>query len=97
MRWLAVLAAMCALCPTARAETQDCKTITDPALRLTCYDRLNPPVATYPIPLPKPSASLRGTPASQEPSQVESNGYVDSLSEEDSIVNARMHGICRGC
>jgi hypothetical protein len=97
MRWLAMLAAMCVLCPTARAETQDCKTITDPALRLTCYDRLNPPVATYPIPLPKPSVPLRGAPPSQEPAQAEGNGYIDSLSAEDAIVNARMNSICRGC
>ena len=23
--------------------------------RLTCYDKINPPIATYPIPLPRPS------------------------------------------
>jgi hypothetical protein len=55
MKWLAALIATCMLAQAARAETKDCKTIPDPALRLTCYDKINPPVATYPIPLPKPS------------------------------------------
>ncbi len=55
MRFLAALAALCALSGAAYAQTRDCKTLTDPAARLTCYDKINPPIATYPIPLPKPS------------------------------------------
>ena len=52
---------------------QDCKTLTDPAARLTCYDKVNPPVATYPIPLPKPSRPIPltrpdGTPGTAETS-----------------------------
>jgi len=55
MKLLAATVAICALSGTAFAETQDCKTLTDPAARLTCYDKINPPIATYPIPLPKPA------------------------------------------
>jgi hypothetical protein len=81
----------------ASAESHDCKTLTDPTARLTCYDRLNPPVAAYPIPLPKPSHATPltrpadGTTADAESSQ----GTLDA--NEDAIVNAKMNSICRGC
>jgi hypothetical protein len=45
-RCLAAPIASFALAATAFAHTQNCKTITDPALRLTCYDKINPPIAT---------------------------------------------------
>ena len=45
-RCIAALIAFVVLAPAAFAQTQDCKTIADPALRLTCYDKINPPVAT---------------------------------------------------
>ena len=54
MKLLAAAVALGALSGTAFADTQDCKMLTDPAARLTCYDKINPPIATYPIPLPKP-------------------------------------------
>lgn len=91
MGWLAVLIATCTVAHTALAETQDCKTITDPALRLTCYDKINPPIATYPIPLPKPSHFIPLTRPDGTP------GYAGSVSEDDAIVNSKMNGICRGC
>jgi hypothetical protein len=96
MGFLATTVPLCALTGAASAETQDCKTLTDPAARLTCYDRLNPPVATYPIPLPKPSHAIPltrpdGTTGDEESSQ----GTSDA--NEDAIVNAKMNSICRGC
>jgi len=91
MRRLAALIAICALASNARAETRDCKTITDPALRLACYDKLNPPIATYPIPLPKPSHFIPLTRPDGTP------GYAGPDVEEDAAVNSRMKGICRGC
>jgi hypothetical protein len=92
MRFLAALAALCALSGAVRAETQDCKTLTDPAARLTCYDKINPPIATYPIPLPKPSHPIPltrpdGTPGSAETSD----------NTEDAMLHATMSNICRGC
>ena len=92
----AAMVALGALAGAASAETQDCKTLTDPAARLTCYDRLNPPVATYPIPLPKPSHAIPltrpdGTTGDAESSQSTSDA------NEDAIVNAKMNSICRGC
>jgi hypothetical protein len=73
------------------AQTPDCKTITDPATRLTCYDKINPPIATYPIPLPKPTARPLSTPQSSE------MGGTGSASDDDTAMVARMNGICRGC
>jgi hypothetical protein len=92
MRFLAATALLCALSGAASAETKDCKTLTDPAARLTCYDKINPPVATYPIPLPKPSYPIPltrpdGTPGSAETSD----------NTEDSMLHAKMNSICRGC
>jgi hypothetical protein len=86
MRLFLSLVAICGLCQGVRAEIPDCKMIADPATRLTCYDKINPPIATYPIPLPKPTA---------RPS--DGAGYVMSPNEDEALVNAKMNGICRGC
>ena len=92
MRFLAAMAVICAMTGTAYAETQDCKTLTDPAARLTCYDKINPPIATYPIPLPRPAHNVPLTRPDGTPG---STGGSDS--GDDAMVNARMNGICRGC
>jgi hypothetical protein len=91
MRLLLSLIAVCSLCEGALAEIPDCKRITDPATRLTCYDKINPPIATYPIPLPKPTARPRSMP------QSDGTGYVGSTEGDEALVNAKMNGICRGC
>ncbi len=90
MRFLAALIAIYALTQIAFAETQDCKSIADPALRLTCYDKINPPIATYPIPLPKPSHAIPTT-------RPDGTGYVDPQNDDDALVRAQMRNICRGC
>jgi hypothetical protein len=92
MRFLAALAALCALSGAVHAETRDCKTLTDPAARLTCYDKINPPIATYPIPLPKPSHPIPLTRPDGTPGMAET-----SDSSEDAMLHARMNSICRGC
>jgi hypothetical protein len=93
------MAALCALNVAALAETQDCKALTDPAARLTCYDKINPPVATYPIPLPKPSHPIPlmrpdGTPGTAE-TTAETSDNIDS--SEDAMLRTKMNSICRGC
>jgi hypothetical protein len=92
MKLLAVPAALCLLTQTVSAETPDCRTLTDPAARLTCYDKIKPPIATYPIPLPKPSHYIPLTRSDGTPGSA-------GISEdgEDATVNAKMNGICRGC
>jgi hypothetical protein len=91
MRFVAALIAMAALCKGADAQTAECKSLTDPATRLACYDKTNPPIATYPTPAPKPAP--RPVPATK----ADNAGYVDSLGEEDARVNAQLKNICRGC
>jgi hypothetical protein len=91
MRLFLSLIAVCSLCEGALAEIPDCKRITDPANRLTCYDKINPPIASYPIPLPKPTARPRSMP------QSDGTGYVSSTEGDEALVNAKMNGICRGC
>lgn len=95
MKLLAAIAALCALSGSAFAETQDCKTLTDPAARLTCYDRINPPIATYPIPLPKPTHHIPLTRPDGTAGSADPEGSSDS--GDDAMVNAKMNGICRGC
>jgi hypothetical protein len=92
MRFLATLAALCALSGAAHAETQDCKTLTDPAARLNCYDKINPPIATYPIPLPKPSHPIPLTRPDGTPGMAETSDNT-----EDATLHAKMNSICRGC
>jgi hypothetical protein len=97
MKLIAALIAMAALavaalCQTADAQTAECKSITDPATRLTCYDKANPPIATYPTPVPKPAARPVPVP------KVDNTGYVDSVGdEEDARMHAQLRNICRGC
>ena len=97
MRLFLSLVTVCALiqviqgCHVSLAQTVDCKTITDPATRLTCYDKINPPIATYPIPLPKPTARPLSMPGN------DAIGSTDSPGQDDAAMVARMNGICRGC
>jgi len=93
MRCLAALLGIFVLGQAARAETTECKAIADPAARLTCYDKINPPIATYPLPLPKPS---RPIPLATNPDGT--RVYTESTGDDDdAMVNAKMNGICRGC
>ncbi len=96
MRFFALTAAICAFAGTAAAaetkDWKDCKTLSDPAARLTCYDKINPPIATFPIPLPKPSHSIPLTRPDGTPGAAETSEGTD-----DPVVSAKMNGICRGC
>jgi hypothetical protein len=89
MRLLAVFVAICALSQSAAAQAQECKTITDSGARLACYDRVASPAAA-------PSAT--GKPAPRVPvAKIDSSKYVDTISQEDALMNARLKNICRGC
>jgi len=91
MRFIAALIAMAALGQAADAQTTGCKSITDPALRLACYDKANPPIATFPTPALKPAS--RPVPTAK----ADNTAYVDSIGGEDARVNAQLRNICRGC
>ena len=86
MRLFAVLAALCALTQTALAQIPDCKSITDSAARLACYDK-RAPAASAAKPASRPGPAPKIDPAK----------YVDTISAEDVLMNARLKNICRGC
>jgi hypothetical protein len=89
MRLFPVLVLSCALCQTAIAQTPNCKSITDSAARLACYDKSMPPA---------PSSTAARPVAHPAPAQrTDSSKYVDTISAEDAIMNDRIKGICRGC
>lgn len=87
MRFFAVLVAISALSQTAMAQTPECKSISDTGARLACYDKTTPPVASA-----KPAAA-----AKVPVSKLDSAKYVDSISAEDALMNAKLKNICRGC
>jgi hypothetical protein len=93
MRLLAICVAICALSQTAIAQTSDCKSIGDARLRLSCYDRAAPPApsAEKAVPAATPARTAAKT------SKVDSSKYVDTISAEDTLMNARLKNICRGC
>jgi hypothetical protein len=84
MRFFALLAAMSTFCQIASAQTPDCRSISDAGGRLACYDKAAPPVASKPPPQSVPASSGDGT-------------YVDTISAEDALMNARLKNICKGC
>jgi hypothetical protein len=86
MRLFVVLVAICALSSAADAQTPECKSIPDPGPRLACYDRA------------APTAASAAKPASRAPaSKADIAKYVDTISAEDALMNARLKNICRGC
>ena len=88
MRVFFVLVATCVLCHAASAQTADCKSIRDPAARLACYDKS---AATA-------SSSAAAKPAQRPvPTPKLDKEYVDRIDAEDTIMNERIKGICRGC
>ena len=94
MRLFAVLVAICALSQTAAAQTPECKGIADTGARLACYDKAAPPAT--PSAAAKPAAAL---PAAKKnaAAKVDTAKYVDTISAEDALMNARLKNICRGC
>lgn len=86
MKFLAVLIAMCAMSQAASAQPPVCKSIPDPVPRLACYDNAAPPATA------KPAASATIPTANADPAK-----YVDPISAEDALMNARLKNICHGC
>jgi hypothetical protein len=89
MKLFAILGALCALCQAATAQTSECRSIADPAARLACYDKTAAPAAA--------AAARPPTPARPQAATIDRTKSVDGSSDEDAVVNAKLHGICRGC
>ncbi|MDB5581858.1 MAG: hypothetical protein JWR80_7034 [Bradyrhizobium sp.] len=90
MKLIAIVAAICALSQTALAQTGDCKGIADATARLACYDKAAPRAAVDKSGMARPLAAI---PASK----ADNGKYVDTISAEDALMNARLKNICRGC
>lgn len=88
MRVFFVLVATCVLCQAAIAQTPDCKSIRDPAARLACYDKSA--ATASPLAAARPTQRAAPTPTLDK-------DYVDRVDAEDTIMNERIKGICRGC
>ena len=94
MKLIAIAAAICALSQTAIAQTGECKLIADAAARLACYDKAAPRAAADKPAVAKPIAAV---PARLPVSKTDDGKYVDTISAEDALMNARLRNICRGC
>jgi hypothetical protein len=93
MKLFAALAAIYALSlisftQTAMAQTPNCKSIADSSARLACFDKAAPSAA--------PAAAVRSS-ASIAASRADTSKYIDTISAEDTLMNARLKNICRGC
>jgi hypothetical protein len=81
-----IIVAICALSQSAIAQTGECKSIADAGRRLACYDKVA-----------SPAAATAKPPARAPAPKVDTAKYVDSISAEDALMNARLRNICRGC
>jgi hypothetical protein len=93
MRFLAVLVAISALSQSAAAQTGECKSIGDSTARLACYDKAAPVAASASKPAPARTAATTKSPGAK----ADVAKYVDTISAEDALMNARLKNICRGC
>jgi hypothetical protein len=93
MRFLAVLVAISALSQSAVAQTGECKSIGNSKARLACYDKAAPAAASA-----SKSAPSRTTATTKSPgAKADAGKYVDTITAEDALMNARLKNICRGC
>jgi hypothetical protein len=90
MRLFAVLVAICALSQSAAAQTPECKGIADAGARLACYDKVAPSATA------KPTAALPAA-KREAAAKIDPPKYVDTISAEDALMNAKLKNICRGC
>ncbi len=85
MKSIMLLAAFCAFCAPAIAQTNECQSIPKASDRLACYDKATPPTGRV-----KPAAASK-TPASQP------GPAGDQLAAENARLDAKINNICRGC
>jgi hypothetical protein len=98
MRLVAVFVALGALSQTALAQTPDCKSITDPTASLACYDGAAPSAKSAGRSAAgRTSTAVKPSAATADSKGADGKGYVDAISAEDALMNARLKNICRGC
>jgi hypothetical protein len=82
---VSLIAALCAFCGPAIAQTAECQSIPKASDRLACYDRAMPPMNRA----KRPSASATLSPQPGQPG--------DLLAAENARLDAKIKNICRGC
>jgi hypothetical protein len=87
MKLFAILVAICALPQTALAQAGECKSRSEAAARLACYDKA------------AAASSATATAKLLAPaSKADAAKYEDKISsDEDVRMNARLKNICHGC
>ena len=84
MRFATLLIALCTIPAIAGAQAADCRSVANSTERLACYDKATPPTAQRAA-APKPATADQQAPVG------------DVLAAENSKLDARIKGICRGC
>jgi hypothetical protein len=84
MRFAALLIALCTIPAIGTAQAADCRSVANSSERLACYDKATPPTAQ------RAAAPKAATAGQQAP-------VGDVLAAENSKLDARIKGICRGC
>jgi len=84
MRNATLLVALFAMSAIAGAQAADCRSVANSQERLACYDKATPPT-------PQRAAAPKPATADQQPPA------GDLLAVENSKLDARIKGICRGC
>ena len=90
MRFAALLIALCTIPAAAGAQSKDCRSIANSEERLACYDKATPPAAQQ-ASKPAPAAGKKAAATEQQAV------LVDLLAVENSKLDAKIKGICRGC
>jgi hypothetical protein len=85
MKFAALLIALCTIPAIAGAQTADCRSIANSTERLACYDKATPQAAQARPAAPKPASADQLAPLG------------DMLAAENSKLDAKIKGICRGC
>ena len=85
MRFATLLIALCTMSAIAGAQAADCRSVANSTERLACYDKASPPTASKPAAAPKPATAEQQAPLG------------DVLAAENSKLDAKIKGICRGC
>jgi hypothetical protein len=84
MRHTALLIVLCTMSAISGAQAADCRSIANSTERLACYDKATPPTAQQPA-APKAASADQQAPLG------------DVLAAENSKLDAKIKGICRGC
>ena len=91
MRFVALLIALSIIPAAAGAQSKDCRSIAKSEERLACYDNATPPATQQASKPAAPAAGKKATAAEQQAV------LVDLLAVENSRLDAKIKGICRGC